>query len=117
MDKPETNDIVSGVDLHYPSNFYAQAAVVINVLDSHGLADIDEWIKQYDLNYPKNAEVSTQTFNGVMAKKYTYSNQENMQNRALYFIKGKYAYRIWFWGKSDENLAKATEIVDSFATQ
>jgi hypothetical protein len=97
IQKQAPTDILSGIDLHNNADSTANiATVVVNLLDAHGMTDIQEWITKYDLNYPKNGTKSTTTFQGKNSVKYVYSNNNDRAYEALYFISGNYAYRIYY---------------------
>lgn len=117
IQKLAPTDILSGFDLTYNALIngqpMTQATIVVNVLDSHDYTDIEKWIDAYDLNYPKNADKSNTTFQGYAALKYVDRDSAQKATEYLYFLAGKYAYRITYW--EQPVIRNATrDIVNSF---
>jgi|GEM_PF-889017 len=117
VDKLAPTDIVSGVDLHFYEGDYFHANVGINLLESKGEKDINNWITKYDLNYPKEAAVKQVSFNGVDANEYTYQTGNSRVSKVLYFIKNDYAYKIWFWGDNQDYFNKTKSLVETFLAE
>ncbi|HET9946750.1 MAG TPA: hypothetical protein VFQ63_01690 [Patescibacteria group bacterium] len=112
IQKQAPTDVKSGIDLTNNTTLngqtMTQATIVVNVLDRHNASDIQTWISQYDLNYPKNATKQAVTFNGFSAIKYNNFLQGSYPTEYLYFLSGSYAYRIQYWeqaGISEETRA------------
>lgn len=117
MQKGAPTDILSGIDLTYNTgagnNIMTQATIVVNMLDSHGLTDVQTWISQYDLNYPKNATKTHTTFNNLPAIQYGNFMESDHPTEYIYFISGKYMYRLMYW--EDAGISDSTRaIVNSF---
>ncbi len=111
--KPGIEDIMSGIDIHNDES-RLNISIVANVLDSHGMTDIDAWINKYDLNYPKNSSKEKVIFNTYPAIKYVYNSDRGKE--AIYFISGKYAYRIYY--SEIQSISDITrEVVESFRPQ
>lgn len=110
-------DILSGFDLTYNTivngQTTTQATIVMNMLDSHGYTDIEKWIDAYDLNYPKSATRSSISFHGYSALKYTDDTNPQSATEYIYFLTGKYAYRITY-AESPVIRNATRDIVNSF---
>lgn len=114
----ETN-VLSGFDLHLYEETDGDDQVIlgnvgVNLLSAEGKVDVDDWIQEHELNEPRSEKRKIQ-FNQVLANYYTYPDEPDKQARALFFIKGDYMYKIWWWGASDEALDEAMAIVETFA--
>ncbi|MBN1168582.1 hypothetical protein JXA63_01710, partial [Candidatus Woesebacteria bacterium] len=106
------NDILSGIDLHKDTT----ANVGVNVLDAHEETDIEAWITQYDLNYPRNAQKKVTSHQGRKSIMYTYEDNQHTpttSNQTLYFLSDNNAYRIFSW-EYDQISEETKSIVDSF---
>lgn len=112
--KAGTTDIVSGIEIDNTSTYNQLISIVVNVLDSHNETDINRWIEKYDLNYPKNAQKETITHTGIPAVNYIYKNTPDRTNEALYFISGKYTYRIYTAEKATELSSLTRRVINSF---
>lgn len=117
ISKLAPTDVLSGFDIHYNilvnGQETTQATIVMNMLDAHGMTDIEKWIDQYDLNYPKQATRTSITFKGYATLKYTDETNPQRATEYLYFIAGKYAYRITY--VEEGVIRNATrDIVNSF---
>lgn len=112
IQKGAPTDVKSGFDLTFNENIngqpMTQAVIVLNVLDRHNAPDIQTWISQYDLNYPKNAKKETINFNNLTAIKYSNFTESDHPTEYIYFLSGNYAYRLQYWesaGISDNTRA------------
>lgn len=117
IQKQAPTDVKSGIDLtnNLTSNSQTntQATIVMNVLARHNVSDIQSWISQYDLNYPKDATKQTISFNGLQAIKYSNFMESNHPTEYLYFLSGNYAYRIQYWEQA--GISETTrQIINSF---
>lgn len=114
----ETN-VLSGFDLHLYDEADEEQKIIlgnvgVNLLSAEEEREVDDWIQEHELNEPR-AEKRKIQFNQVSANYYTYPDEPNKQTRALFFIKGDYMYKIWWWGANDEALDQAMAIVETFA--
>lgn len=117
ISKLAPTDVLSGFDITYniivAGQTTTQATIVMNMLDSHNYTDVQKWIDAYDLNYPKNAIKTQTTFRNYPTLKYTDETNPQRATEYLYFIAGKYVYRITY--VEDPVIRNATrDIVNSF---
>lgn len=107
--------IISGFDLHKPSNINASAIIVLNVLEAKGETDIDQWIKEYDLNVPKNASTQMILNEGFRAREYTYKydSTDSFARKSRYFIQNDKVFRI-FYSEVDALSAETIQVVEEF---
>lgn len=110
-----TPRIISGFDLHKPSNINSTAIIVLSVFEANNETDIDQWIKKYDLNSPKNASSQLIVNQNFRAREYTYSydSSDEFIRKSRYFINKDKAFRLNY--SEIKELSKETiQIVETF---
>lgn len=114
-DTSGTPRTISGFDLHRPSNMNASAIIVLNVLEAKNETDIDEWIKKYDLNVPKNASTQMILNEDFRAREYTYKydTSDRFARKSRYFINEDKVFRIYY-SEVGELSQETTQIVETF---
>lgn len=110
-----TPGIISGFDLHRPSNINARAVIVLNVLNANSETDIDEWIRKYELNVPKNASSQLIIKPNLRAREYSYKYDadDSFVRRSRYFIYNNNVFRI-FYSELNEFSQETNQIIESF---
>lgn len=114
-DTSGTPKIISGFDLHKPSNLNASAVIVLNVMDANGDTDIDQWIKNYELNVPKNSSSQLIISPNIRVREYTYKYDlsDRFTRRSRYFINNDKVFRINY-SELNEFSPETTQIVETF---
>ncbi len=113
-DTSGTPRIISGFDLHKPSNMNASAIIVLNVLEAKNETDIDEWIKKYDLNIPENASTQMILNENFRAREYTYKydTSDRFARKSRYFINEDKVFRVYY-SEVGELSQETTQIVET----
>lgn len=114
-DTSGTPRIISGFDLHKPSNINSTAIIVLNVMDANKETDIDQWIKKYELNVPKDASSQLIQSPYIRAREYTYRHDANDKfiRRSRYFIDSNKVFRINY-SELSELSPDTIQIIETF---